>query len=262
MAVISVLLALLVPAVQNARLSAQQMTCLNRLRQIEIAAQNHQSKTGFFPTESWHRQLRNHLEISNEARKVTAFTCPVDAEAQGTGPLYSFAINDGLGDSESLRNGFTRVGGTQKGARPSDVIDGLSNSVMFAEKLSYPAIAGQQTIAWEELPKLVRRAYRVVETNSDDPDIVRKACRAESEFYERLWVFDAVYTHLMAPNESSCVNAGTSNIIRGRVAASLHSGGTHIGLADGSARFTSSQVDIRVWRAIGSINGGEVTGEF
>jgi hypothetical protein len=33
-------------------------------------------------------------------------------------------------------------------------------------------------------------------------------------------------------------------------------------LCDGSARFISENIDINLWRNLGSINGGEVLGEF
>ncbi|MFM8728762.1 MAG: H-X9-DG-CTERM domain-containing protein, partial [Planctomycetaceae bacterium] len=33
-------------------------------------------------------------------------------------------------------------------------------------------------------------------------------------------------------------------------------------LGDGSVRFVSENVDIGVWRAVGSMNGGEVVGEW
>jgi prepilin-type N-terminal cleavage/methylation domain-containing protein len=39
---------------------------------------------------------------------------------------------------------------------------------------------------------------------------------------------------------------------------SRHPGGVHVGLADGSARFASEDVDPEVWQAMGSINHGEV----
>jgi prepilin-type N-terminal cleavage/methylation domain-containing protein/prepilin-type processing-associated H-X9-DG protein len=41
-------------------------------------------------------------------------------------------------------------------------------------------------------------------------------------------------------------------------ARSRHPGGVHIGMADGSARYTSEDVDLEVWQALGSISYGEV----
>ncbi|MEO2046325.1 MAG: DUF1559 domain-containing protein [Pirellulales bacterium] len=39
---------------------------------------------------------------------------------------------------------------------------------------------------------------------------------------------------------------------------SRHPGGVHVGMADGSARFATEDVDLEVWQAMGSINQGEV----
>ncbi|QDT32196.1 DUF1559 domain-containing protein [Thalassoglobus polymorphus] len=45
-------------------------------------------------------------------------------------------------------------------------------------------------------------------------------------------------------------------------ARSMHVGGTHCGLGDGSVRFVSDSIDGGIWRALGTKNGGEVIGEF
>lgn len=49
-AIIGVLVALLLPAVQAARESARRTTCVNQLRQMGIAMQNHVDSLGSFPT--------------------------------------------------------------------------------------------------------------------------------------------------------------------------------------------------------------------
>lgn len=43
---------------------------------------------------------------------------------------------------------------------------------------------------------------------------------------------------------------------------SYHIGGVHSSFADGTVRFLSTSIDGRVWRALGSVAGGEVVGEF
>ena len=49
-AIIGVLVALLLPAVQAARESARRTTCVNQLRQVGLAIQNHINSRGVFPT--------------------------------------------------------------------------------------------------------------------------------------------------------------------------------------------------------------------
>jgi prepilin-type N-terminal cleavage/methylation domain-containing protein len=41
-------------------------------------------------------------------------------------------------------------------------------------------------------------------------------------------------------------------------ARSWHAGGVNAGLADGSIRFVTDQVNLGIWRAVGSTNGGEI----
>ena len=41
---------------------------------------------------------------------------------------------------------------------------------------------------------------------------------------------------------------------------SYHPGGVNVGFADGSVRFIKNSVDGQAWRALGTVQGGEVIG--
>ncbi|HQZ67212.1 MAG TPA: prepilin-type cleavage/methylation domain-containing protein, partial [Planctomycetaceae bacterium] len=41
-----------------------------------------------------------------------------------------------------------------------------------------------------------------------------------------------------------------------------HVGGAQVALGDGTVRFVSANIDLNLWRALGTMNGGEVIGEF
>ena len=42
----------------------------------------------------------------------------------------------------------------------------------------------------------------------------------------------------------------------------MHTGGAQVQLGDASVRFVSENIDLGVWRALGTRAGGEVLGEF
>jgi prepilin-type processing-associated H-X9-DG protein len=61
-----------------------------------------------------------------------------------------------------------------------------------------------------------------------------------------------------APNSPGCND--TSDRVRGFY--SRHSGGAHFCMGDGATRFISENIDQSVYRALSTINGGEMISEF
>ncbi len=76
------------------------------------------------------------------------------------------------------------------------------------------------------------------------------------------------YTHVMAPNGSSCTGTQTatsniSNPLWGGIGAAItatsnHPGGVNVGFCDGSVRFVKDSVDLSTWWAVGTRNGHEI----
>ena len=73
------------------------------------------------------------------------------------------------------------------------------------------------------------------------------------------WIYGyhstTIYYHVGPPNSRSCMYP--SGRI-GTAARSQHTGGVTVALCDGSVRFFNNGISVPTWRAIGSMNGGEV----
>jgi prepilin-type N-terminal cleavage/methylation domain-containing protein/prepilin-type processing-associated H-X9-DG protein len=71
------------------------------------------------------------------------------------------------------------------------------------------------------------------------------------------------YNHVELPNQKSCKNGFLTWFGVSMTATSNHSGGVNVLFADGSVRLVADEIDLAVWRAVGTISGGEtVEGTF
>lgn len=170
LAVIGLLAAILIPAVQTAREAARRTRCVNNLRQIGLALTSYATDHNMFPvvvthnTFGWPVSLLPYLDhgplydeifslpvaypASLEAagqNRVDVFLCPSDSAAPMVSirpGIWSQALNyfanAGTGHAERRHHGFFNqgLGGeNDKPVRPADITDGLSNTAAIAEAL-------------------------------------------------------------------------------------------------------------------------------
>lgn len=140
-AIISVLMSMMLPAVQRVRENALKTQCTNNLRQLGIGWHNFISNQGIVPKgtslvaspfadngghNEWPHLLGPYLEIQEFQYNSSLFMCPVRAKPGYVGLDYS----GGRGNSAMWAN------------RLLDIRDGTSNTMLFGERarnLAYPA---------------------------------------------------------------------------------------------------------------------------
>ncbi len=226
--------------------------------------------------------------------QVPGFVCPSDSHSPSTniGNLsYAFCLGDRMVannyDNQEIRGLF----GWQKCMAIRDCTDGTSNTIAMSERRradftlgaggSVAANHGIRTGLTMSTPFLPATCLAVeVNGRYDDPSLVRGV-------FGVLWPDGASercgFHTVLPPNSPSCSEAVTaggitnSNVLS---ASSLHAGGVHVLMADGSARFVSDSINTGnlsaaepltisagaspygIWGALGTRIGGEVVGEY
>jgi prepilin-type N-terminal cleavage/methylation domain-containing protein len=290
-AIIGVLIALLLPAVQYARESARQVQCRNHVKQIALACHTYESTFGVlpgyageaspslvqFPTQRRNSDMRGwnwvskallFMEQSSLAEKwgplgaapgtitdqekegiesaLAVFHCPTRRTAEpyplvGTfqprfGDLAArtdYAMNGGSASVDAAgawvhveEEGIWRLG---KETRFRDVQDGLSNTLLIGEKA------------------MNRDKYQ---SGTDFGDRSPASGWADNSRATNSYVRYAARTPIVDRKRScnACHDFGSS-----------HTTNWNAALADGSVQSISYGIDITVYRAAASLNGGEPT---
>ncbi len=297
-AIIAILIALLLPAVQQAREAARRTQCKNNLKQLGLAIHNYHDTHGCIPIAdvngtstpvSAHARLLPYIEqaplyslvdfnvpydhannLVPRHTELEAFRCPSDPtklpSSIGGRNNYYWNAGSGIVMYASGASGQPAANGIifhNKKFRFADITDGLSNSAAMCEKLTSDGNNGisspkTDTFAPGTYPTNANEA--TAQCNSVDvTDLSRQGYSNVGGPWLQQYHSTNQYNHVLPPNGRSCM------FPPGRIATtanSQHIGGVQMLLCDGSVRFITENLDLNTWRNLGSIDGGEVLGEF
>jgi prepilin-type N-terminal cleavage/methylation domain-containing protein/prepilin-type processing-associated H-X9-DG protein len=264
LAIVGVLLALTIPAVQRARASARRLECTNRLKQIGLTCHDYAVTHGHYPSHGSFSELYNTIRSAMSSADNGTFNCPTDPWADaGSRHSQSFVFNSGttFRFNDDYRNGYLLQ---LRPRRPQEFTDGNSQTAMASERLaaillptSAEAASAPERYLWWTQAAADQRA-------GNEPVFVEN-CRTgrvavtPTALFVPHWPGQG-YDHFLTPNLYGCWNGPFATSQRDQVAvpaSSLHSGGVNVLFMDGHVQFVSDSVDWTVWQALGTINGQE-----
>ncbi len=286
--IIGLLLAILLPAVQRVRSSARATQCKSNLHQLGIAFEAYHEAHNVYPIQL--RPFVRLLPYVDEAAlyagvnavfngegvpveviptSPSVYRCPSDHRARAAFGEVSYLLNEGYGRQKFGANGVTVPWGEKTWTNASSMMDGLSHTVAMSERL----LAGRNNGEPDATQEVIRLFWwtDVRMERPDQVDAFAEVCRNARttpalDFptaYDYLQT-DFGYHHTLTPNVPAChQNESGNNLQEYSIipASSYHSGGVHSLFLDGHVVFVSDAIDLNVWRAIGTRNGGEAVGE-
>ncbi len=301
-AIIAVLIALLLPAVQQAREAARRSQCKNNLKQLGLALHNYHDTFGVFPPGSfasvygtyvsggtdgsrkcWFQMILPYIDqapLYNQlvpyfnngtdmlsvpqsiiTSRITVLQCPSDPTAgkvssTGQGFVGNYVLCNGPQDPATSINGNSngyKCNGMFYGISSTkirDITDGTTNTLMGSEIIVVPDSGTDPGGCYGGIYDYRGAYYNQLHwgsmftalnpPNTNVPDQIWNACGSTAR----------------TPCSGCAIS---SNLIHAR---SMHTGGAHLMLGDGSIRFVSSNIDRTSFQALGGRNDAILTGDF
>lgn len=291
-AIIGVLVALLLPAVQAAREAGRRAQCVSNMKQLGLAMHNYHDVHGALPPGRWggvggkvwsqNGPLLPYMEQQNIydnvnfsvlwsdppnvaalAMTVKILLCPSDPTASGPPGWAATNYQGNEGNHPTNQTGVFCHASSTPSMRFADMVDGLSQTAAFSERLKGD---------WSNSIVTVRSDIFRPGGSPTTADAAMAACRAMNPtnlsfqfgsnggapFLAGTADNFTGYFHVSPPNDPSCHFPPGS---QARTAGSAHRGGVNLLKCDGSVSFVPNTVDLRIWRAYGSRADGDIAYE-
>jgi prepilin-type N-terminal cleavage/methylation domain-containing protein/prepilin-type processing-associated H-X9-DG protein len=145
--------------------------------------------------------------------------------------------------------------------RISDMSDGTSNTALFSEKKRGNGTPNPKTDMFT-IPNTATLDATYQTCSGIDPTTDTPLTSKQGYSWVMGEMCCTTYNHVSAPNTLTCAGQGfpgnMSNMAMQVPPSSYHPGGVNVLLGDGSVHFVPNGIDLEVWRALGTMNGGEV----
>jgi prepilin-type N-terminal cleavage/methylation domain-containing protein/prepilin-type processing-associated H-X9-DG protein len=204
--------------------------------------------------------------------RVNIFLCPSDgAQVPGDWPgQNNYYANQGaqfLCDLSEVQASTLAPGEVPNGpfyflsqCNMASVTDGLSNTVMFSEKLRGSGAPNPRTDMFI-IPNQSTLDGTFTTCKGINPQTATPLTSKQGASWVMGEMCCTTYNHVATPNTVTCAGSpfpgNMSNMAMDVPPSSRHTGGVNCLLGDGSVRFVRDSVDLAAWRAIGTMNGGE-----
>jgi prepilin-type N-terminal cleavage/methylation domain-containing protein len=194
---------------------------------------------------------------------IEVFLCPSDFDRMPSRPWGQNNYRSCNGGSWSGRAGdgifgqSTRIG-------PANIRDGMSNTAAMGERVrghdDYQRLDPAADLFREAAP-WTEDAFRSWCASLSDQEAALFPKHPSDANSGMTWLEGNMswtrYNHVLPPGHKSCANGLTWNGVA-MTSSSRHPGVVGLLLGDGSARIVKDSIDVGVWKALGTIVGGEV----
>ncbi len=281
--IIGVLMALVLPTIQQVRESARRMECGSHLRQIGFALANYQDGQRGFPSGyvssfdssgndtgpgwGWATAILSQIELDSLQNQFD-FKQPIEAPANR--PSRSKKLPIFLCPSDSVTTPWTAVKRNSLGMVLSPICDVAASNYVGVFGVSEPGIKGEGIF--------FRNSFIGIQDIIDGTSNTLVVGERSQRWCEATWVGAVTSAQIFPPPGSPALPfvGNSSGMILGHTFegppnssklecncfSSAHPNGAQFVFADGHVQFISSSTDTQIFRALSTRAGDDSIGEF